>query len=90
MLKGTSYTQFLLNAMNEKELLSQELPHRVVWFDDSDEMYRTFMKSSKKENVVLFFSHFLFKENLKSKGNFKLISTQMDRYVKVKCIMLII
>ena len=54
MNEGTSFSQYIINAMNKDQQLKDRLPKRIVWHDNNRQMYMDFMKEESKQNVVMF------------------------------------
>ena len=59
MVNGTSYSQYILNAMNKDPELKARLPERLVWHSGNSDMYKNFMTEKEKEHLVMF-KQFLF------------------------------
>ena len=66
MKKGNAESQHLLNAMKTSKNLETNLPSRIIWFNDTNHLYRSFMTSPNKENYVLFKSYLVTLNSLKS------------------------
>ena len=54
MNSGNAETQHLLNAMNKDKSLRERLPESIVWFNNSDEMYKMFITQEDGKEIVLF------------------------------------